>query len=40
MTVSRLRKELTQAEFINFAAYYEQKGEKEKAELEKVRNSR
>jgi|TARA_B100001778_G_scaffold331374_2_gene335669 hypothetical protein len=37
MTVSRLRQELSQSEFIHFAAYYEVKGETEKAELEKVR---
>ena len=28
MTVSRLRTELTDAEFVHFAAYYELKGEK------------
>jgi len=37
MTVSRLRKELTQAEFIYFAAYYEAKGEKEQEQLDKIR---
>jgi len=30
MTVSRLRTELTDAEFIHFAAFYEIKGEREK----------
>jgi len=29
MTVSRLRTELTDAEFIHFAAFYEIKGERE-----------
>ena len=38
MTVSRLRKELSQSEFIHFAAYYEVKGENEKEALEKYKN--
>jgi hypothetical protein len=33
MTVSRLRTELTDAEFIHFAAFYEIKGEREKEAL-------
>jgi hypothetical protein len=37
MTVSRLRTELTDAEFVYFAAYYEVKGEREKKELDKAR---
>tara|TARA_A100000172_G_C3010724_1_gene99685 strand:- start:102 stop:215 length:114 start_codon:yes stop_codon:yes gene_type:complete len=37
MTVSRLRQELTQAEFIYFAAYYEVKGEREKEQLDKIK---
>lgn len=36
-TVSQLRGELTEAEFVMFAAYYEVKGEREKAEIEKAR---
>tara|TARA_R100001126_G_scaffold81496_1_gene49908 strand:- start:587 stop:703 length:117 start_codon:yes stop_codon:yes gene_type:complete len=38
MTVSRLRKELTQSEFIHFAAYYELKSEREKEQLDKYKN--
>jgi len=38
MTVSRLRHELTQAEFLYWAAYYEVKGEREKQELDKIKN--
>jgi hypothetical protein len=37
MTVSRLRTELTDAEFIHFAAFYEIKGEREKEALDKAR---
>jgi len=40
MTVSRLRTELTDAEFIHFAAYYELKGEREAREREKANKSR
>lgn len=36
-TVSQLRGELTEAEFVMFAAYYEVKGEREKAEIEKAK---
>jgi|TARA_R100000353_G_scaffold148756_3_gene107201 hypothetical protein len=37
MTVSRLRKELTQSEFIHFAAFYELKGEREREQLDKYK---
>lgn len=37
MTVSRLRTELTDAEFVHFAAFYEIKGEREKEAMDKVR---
>ena len=37
MTVSRLRTELTDAEFMHFAAYYELKGEREKEAMDKTR---
>jgi hypothetical protein len=37
MTVSRLRTELTDAEFIHFAAFYEIKGEREKEAMDKPR---
>jgi len=37
MTVSRLRTELTEAEFIHFAAYYELKGKREREEIEKAK---
>jgi|TARA_A200000159_G_C7322843_1_gene339601 hypothetical protein len=40
MTVSRLRQELTNNEFIYFAAYYQNKGEKEKREFDKAKRSR
>ena len=40
MTVSRLRTELTDAEFVHFAAYYELKGEKEKEEMDRAKSSR
>mgnify|MGYP007029179237 CR=1 FL=1 len=32
MTVSKLRTELTDAEFVHFAAYYQLKGEEEEKE--------
>jgi hypothetical protein len=38
MTVSKLRTELTDAEFVHFAAYYEVKGKREKIEIDKARN--
>jgi hypothetical protein len=37
MTVSRLRTELTDAEFIHFAAFYEIKGEREKEAMDEAR---
>jgi len=40
MTVSRLRAELTEAEFVYFAAYYEVKSKREKAEMDKARSRR
>jgi hypothetical protein len=40
MTVSRLRQELTDAEFIHFAAYYEVKGKRERQEIEKSKQRR
>ena len=40
MTVSRLRAELTDAEFVHFAAYYEIKGEKEREQLERSKSRR
>jgi hypothetical protein len=36
MTVSQLRTELTDAEFIHFAAFYEIKGEREKEAMDKA----
>ena len=38
MTVSRLRTELTDSEFVYFAAFYELKNEQEKKEMDKVQN--
>jgi hypothetical protein len=40
MTVSRLRTELTDAEFVYFAAYHELKGEKEKEAMDRAKSSR
>lgn len=40
MTVSRLRTELTDAEFLHFAAYYEIKGKREKEAMDKSRSRR
>ena len=40
MTISRLRTELTQAEFVHFAAFYEIKNEKEKQSMERSRRNR
>lgn len=37
MTISRLRTELTDAEFVHFAAFYEIKGEREKEAMDKAR---
>ncbi len=36
-TVSELRAQLTEAEFVMFAAYYEVKGEREKEEMDKAK---
>ena len=36
-TVSELRGQLTEAEFVMFAAYYEVKGEREKEEMDKAK---
>tara|TARA_R100001510_G_C7651634_1_gene209346 strand:- start:1342 stop:1464 length:123 start_codon:yes stop_codon:yes gene_type:complete len=40
MTVSRLRKELTDAELLHFAAYYELKAAHEKQQLDSIKNKR
>jgi len=40
MTVNRLRNEITDAEFIYFAAFYELKNEREKEEMEKAKRGR
>jgi hypothetical protein len=40
MTVSKLRTELTDAEFIHFAAFYELKGEREKEAMDKAKSRR
>jgi hypothetical protein len=40
MTVSRLRTELTDAEFVHYAAYFELKGEREKQEMERAKMRR
>jgi hypothetical protein len=40
MTVSKLRTELTDAEFVHFAAYYELKGEREEQAMNKARRRR
>jgi hypothetical protein len=40
MTVSRLRTELTDAEFMHFAAYYEVKAEMEKEQSDRAKSSR
>jgi hypothetical protein len=40
MTVSRLRTELTEDEFIYFAAYHELKAEKEKEQMERASRRR
>lgn len=40
MTVSKLRTELTDAEFIHFAAYYELKGEREKEVINRAKTRR
>lgn len=40
MTVSRLRTELTDAEFVHYAAYFELKGEREKEQMERAKAGR
>jgi len=40
MTVSRLRSELSESEFVHFAAFYENKGEEERREIEKAKRKR
>ena len=40
MTVSRLRTELSEEEFLHFAAYYDLKSERERQEMEKAKRSR
>lgn len=40
MTVSRLRNELTDAELVHFAAYFEVKGEKEENIRQRAKHSR
>ena len=40
MTISRLRQEMTQAELVYFAAYYELKGEREQEAVDRARNKR
>jgi len=40
MTVSRLRTELSEEEFLHFAAYYDLKNERERQEMEKAKRSR
>jgi len=37
MTVSRLRTELTDAEFVYYAAYFEVKGERQQKEIERAK---
>jgi len=40
MTVSRLRSELTDAEFVYFAAFYEIKAKREKEAMDKAKSKR
>lgn len=40
MTVSKLRTELTDAEFVHFAAYYEVKGEREREAMDRAKAGR
>jgi hypothetical protein len=40
MTVSKLRTELTDAEFIHFAAFYELKGERENEAINRAKTRR
>jgi hypothetical protein len=40
MTVSRLRNELTDAELVHFAAYFELKAEREEKEMDRAKQRR
>lgn len=40
MTVSRLRSELTDAEFVYYAAYFEVRNEREKREMDRAKMRR
>ena len=40
MTVSRLRNELTDAELVYFAAFYQVKGEREEKQIDRVKRGR
>jgi hypothetical protein len=40
MTVSKLRTELTDAEFVHFAAYYELKAERERQAVDRAKAGR
>tara|TARA_Y100000356_G_scaffold132691_1_gene138407 strand:+ start:379 stop:504 length:126 start_codon:yes stop_codon:yes gene_type:complete len=40
MTVSRLRNELTDAELVHFAAYFEVKGEREEKAMQRAKQRR
>ena len=40
MTVSRLRTELTDAELVHFAAYFEIKGEEQEKSMERAKQRR
>ena len=40
MTVSRLRTELTDAELVHFAAFYEVKGEREEQAMQRAKQMR
>ncbi len=40
MTVSRLRNELTDAELVYFAAFYQVKGEREQKQIDRVKRGR
>ena len=40
MTVSKLRTELTDAEFVHVAAYYEVKGEREREAMDRAKAGR
>jgi hypothetical protein len=40
MTVSRLRNELTDAELVHFAAYFEVKGEREQKTMDRAKMRR